>query len=186
MSKLGCRFFIDMDGVLAVFNNNIKSEEELYKKGYFKNLSPQNNILDAVKWLADENEVYILSCYLKESKYALDEKISWLKEYIPEIPENHYLFVPCGNKKTDYVPWGVGPYDILVDDYGENIKAWKEANNEAYYVRICEDQKDVKKKENSTEDKRAYFACENMDTDSIYSQFFTAAKFANKEHGYEK
>ncbi len=40
------RIFIDMDGVLAYFNNNIESEEVLYQQGYFRNLLPAGSCTD--------------------------------------------------------------------------------------------------------------------------------------------
>lgn len=184
MSKLGCRFFIDMDGVVAKFNT-VKSEEQLYKKGYFKNLPPQENILKAVKELAkvqDQESVYILSCYLKESRFALDEKKEWLKKYLPEISENQWIFVPCGERKTNYVPWGVGVFDILVDDYGANIRAWKEANENASYIKVCDDFADMTSKEKTNEDERGYFTCEDAGGPMfIYDKFVNAAREINKE-----
>lgn len=138
------RYFIDMDGTLAVFNS-VKSEEELFEKGYFENLDMQENICLAVSELSREipNNVYILSSYLEDSKFALNEKKNWLKKNVPEIPEKNWLFVPCGNRKADYVPNGIKPTDVLVDDYGVNIKEWKEACPDAKYVKVCRDENDI-------------------------------------------
>lgn len=39
--------YIDMDGTLADFQQ-VASEEELFEQGYFANLKPQINVIEAV------------------------------------------------------------------------------------------------------------------------------------------
>lgn len=116
--------FFDMDGTLAVFNK-LKTFEDLLQPGYFKSLLPFQTVVNAVKLLLqDENfEVFILSAYLTESKTALQEKQEWLNNYLPEIDVHHRIFVPCGEKKSDYIPTP-RETDILVDDYTKNLRAW--------------------------------------------------------------
>lgn len=69
------RIFIDMDGTLAEFRN-VDTLEKLYEPGYFLNLQPNSNVVNAVKLLIEKAdvEVYVLSAYLTDSAYALDEK----------------------------------------------------------------------------------------------------------------
>lgn len=74
------RLYVDMDGTLAVFNNQIESEEVLFQKGYYRNLPPQKNVIEAVRILATKEpdmEVFILSAVLP-TPYAQREKIEWL------------------------------------------------------------------------------------------------------------
>ncbi len=120
------RLFVDMDGVLAVFNNQISSTEQLYEDGYFRNLEPQQNVVDAIKQLISEKQidVYILSSYLADSLYALPEKNGWLDEHLPELPQEKRLFVPCGKEKRDMIP-DLGPNDYLLDDYTHNLLLWQ-------------------------------------------------------------
>ena len=58
------RIFIDMDGVLAVFDPD-KSLEEVAMPGYFRNLAPMQNVVAAVKNIiinySEDYEVYSLS-----------------------------------------------------------------------------------------------------------------------------
>ena len=42
------RIFIDMDGTLAEWKN-IQSNNELYQKGYYESLKPNNYILEETK-----------------------------------------------------------------------------------------------------------------------------------------
>ena len=60
------------------------------------------NVVAAVKEIVTnhpEIEVNILSAYLTDSQYALQEKNEWLDRYLPEIDQTHRIFVPCGSDK---------------------------------------------------------------------------------------
>lgn len=120
------RLFIDMDGTLAVFSP-VNQLEALYEKGYFKNLLPHDNVLEAVKLIIGsypEIEVNILSAYLTDSAYALNEKNAWLDKYLPEISRGNRIFLPCGSDKAEYVE-NLGENDFLLDDYTANLNSWE-------------------------------------------------------------
>ena len=121
------RFFVDIDGVLAKFQQ-VDTLETLYEKGYFLNLEPVENAINAVKIIKAEHpeiEVFILSSVLSDSEFALQEKNEWLNQYLPEIDMEHRLFPPCGANKASYVPDGIGETDFLWDDYTHNLSAWE-------------------------------------------------------------
>lgn len=120
------RLFVDMDGTLAEFKS-VDSLEKLYEKGYFRNLKPQQTVVDAVKAMIQKYpdiEVNILSSVLSDSPHALAEKNAWLDEFLPEIPDAHRIFSPCGAEKTEYVLGGVTQEDFLLDDYTPNLNTW--------------------------------------------------------------
>ncbi len=118
------RIFVDMDGTLAVFNP-IAKIEVLYEQGYFLNLAPQQNVVDAVQLLCADSrfEVYILSSAL-ESPYAVNEKNQWLDAHLPQIDKQHRLFPAYGENKNCVIPDGLRPTDTLLDDYSLNLNAW--------------------------------------------------------------
>ena len=120
------RLFVDMDGTLAEFKT-VDTLETLYEKDYFINLKPNENVLGAIKQLIADNDidVYILSAYLTDSHYALEEKNAWLDKYLPELPQEKRLFVPCGTDKSVAVPGLIRPDDYLLDDYTRNLSEWE-------------------------------------------------------------
>lgn len=121
------RLFVDMDGTLAVFTP-VDELETLYEKGYFGNLEPHENVVSAVREIIEnhpEIEVHVLSAYLTDSQYALQEKNEWLDKYLPEIDQAHRVFVPCGSDKKEGIEGGVRPDDFLLDDYTHNLNDWQ-------------------------------------------------------------
>ncbi|WP_291765602.1 5' nucleotidase, NT5C type [Blautia sp.] len=122
------RLFVDMDGTLAEFKP-CRTIETLYEKGYFSKLAPLENVVAAVQTHVEEQnfDVYILSAYLADSPYALQEKEEWLEEHLPEIDTKHRIFCPCGEDKSLYIPGGVSKRDYLLDDYTHNLLRWEKA-----------------------------------------------------------
>ena len=121
------RIFVDMDGTLAEWKN-VESENVLYEKGYYENLKPNENLLNAIKELIQKGEnVFILSSFLHDSKYALAEKNIWLDNYLPELPKDKRIFTNYGDDKSIYIVGGINSNDYLIDDYTKNLIEWKEA-----------------------------------------------------------
>lgn len=121
------RLFVDMDETLAVFTP-VDELETLYEKGYFLNQAPHENVIEAVREIIDNNpdiEVNILSAYLTDSKYALQEKNEWLDRYLPEVDQSHRIFVPCGSDKKEGIKGGIRSDDFLLDDYTHNLNEWQ-------------------------------------------------------------
>lgn len=121
------RLFVDMDGTLAEFAP-VDTLETLYQPGYFSNLAPMENVLEAVKLIIKthpEVEVYTLSAVLSGSSHAEIEKNQWLDEHLPQVLGGHRVFLPCGADKKDFIPDGIRPTDFLLDDYTHNLTLWE-------------------------------------------------------------
>ena len=117
------RLFVDMDGVLAKWKP-AKIMEQICEKNWFLSMDAQTNVVDAIRGLAEDGEeVYILSAG-PESEYAVIEKNAWLDNVLPEIGVEHRIFSRLGRSKTDFVPLGVQPDDVLLDDYSANLHDW--------------------------------------------------------------
>lgn len=123
------RLFVDMDGTLAEFQK-VSAMEELYERGYFAQLPPQQNVVDAVRLLVHTTtpvDVFILSSVLFDSRFAMNEKNGWLNKHLPEIDRAHRIFLPCGESKAGYVPGMLREGDCLLDDYTKNLEDWSRA-----------------------------------------------------------
>lgn len=117
------RIFVDMDGVLAIFIPG-KSIEELCQPGYFKDLPPCLGMVKAIQQLLDSPmfEIYTLSHYL--CPQALSDKQTWLDRHLPTLQREHRIFVPYGDSKCEYIPYGYRPDDVLLDDFSPNLRLW--------------------------------------------------------------
>ncbi|MCI5668708.1 MAG: 5'-nucleotidase [Oscillospiraceae bacterium] len=122
------RIFVDMDGTLARFHDEVGYLERMYEKGFFSGLKPFQQAVQAIKELAcDSNdyEIFILSATVDgEPPYCCDEKNQWLDRYCPEIDQAHRLFTRIGVPKSEYIPGGIQSDDILWDDYNKNLEEW--------------------------------------------------------------
>ena len=129
------RVFFDIDGCTAEFKPTTKFED-LFEKGYFRNLKPLDNVVETVKLLnqSQDFEVYILSSTLEESRFAKQEKKEWIKEHLPELTDEQVILSECGKSKVDFVPGGIRNTDILLDDYNINLREWSQAGAKAVKV----------------------------------------------------
>lgn len=127
-SKTRFRLFVDMDGTLTKFIPQ-DSAGVLYQKGYFLNLPPQENVVEAVKIIVREYpeiEVFVLSAFLADSGNAYMEKVAWLDAILPQIDPAHRIFVPNGSNKREYVR-NFSDADVLLDDHTPNLNKWAPA-----------------------------------------------------------
>ena len=124
--------YVDMDGTIVKWvPMQTESEEEVYdilkSRHYFLKLPPAHHALNAVKELLGWGlKVKILTSYLSDSAYALDEKRLWLNKYLPEVEERDRIYVPYGIPKAEYLG-SIGPNDVLLDDYTKNLREWEVA-----------------------------------------------------------
>ncbi|MEE0930531.1 MAG: hypothetical protein UIM53_05980 [Acutalibacteraceae bacterium] len=126
MRRSGRRYFIDIDGTLAVYISKNYPWWEI--DGIFRVLKPQEQVLQAVRDLIhNQEEVYILTAYHRETPQVKDDKIFWLRKHLPEVSLDHQIYTFCGEDKTLYISEGVKPTDILLDDFNKNLEKWREA-----------------------------------------------------------
>ena len=58
-------------------------------------------VVYCAEWADNDFDVYILSAYLTDSRYALEEKNAWLDKYLPELPQEQEFqqILSSGQKK---------------------------------------------------------------------------------------
>ena len=86
--------FVDMDGTLVTWKQ-AACFEELLQENYFRDLPPYKEVVDAINWLNStypEIDVHVLSAYMPENPYSVNEKNEWLDTYLPAIPKANRIF----------------------------------------------------------------------------------------------
>ncbi len=100
------RIFVDMDGTLARFHDEVGYLERMFEKGFFSGLQPFQQAVQAINDLArysKDCELFILSATVDgEPPYCCDEKNQWLDRYCPEIDQAHRLFTKIGISIPEY------------------------------------------------------------------------------------
>lgn len=121
------RLFVDIDGTMAKWKA-VEFYEELLKPGFYLNMEPNYNLIDALNIVshkyANEIELFSLSAYLEDAGLAMYEKQVWLENCAGFIPKDHQLFCLCGTDKSLCVPGGIRSSDVLLDDYTVNLTSW--------------------------------------------------------------
>lgn len=117
--------FVDMDGVLAVYDKNVV--KLMYDQGFFLNRPVIKPMIEVVRRLANKDyNVYILTSVI-DSEYCINEKALWLNENLPEVKLENRIYVPYGVVKSEFAKTNVDVKDsinVLIDDYTENLDKW--------------------------------------------------------------
>ena len=144
------KFFFDMDGVLAEYKEGC-GEEDLAKKGYFRNLRPEQNMIDALNMLLESGEELGISVcvltkvYPSKFQYSVREKMEWRSEFLSELFDSEFVMVNGEEEeKSEAVSAmlgaGISEDYFLIDDYNSNLAEWMEAGGTAVkYVNTIND-----------------------------------------------
>lgn len=119
------RLFVDMDGTLARFHDEVNYLERMFEKDFFRTLEPFENMVSGLQLLIKNNpdiEVYVISAKVQsDPAYCEKEKNQWLDVYLPQIDQDHRIFTDMGRSKADYIPGGLTKDDFLLDDYNRGL-----------------------------------------------------------------
>lgn len=122
------RLFVDMDGTLARFHDQVNYLERMFEKDFFRELEPFENMVEGVRQFIQSHpdvDVYILSAkVIGEPPYCEGEKHAWLDMHLPEIPRERRIFTEMGRPKAEFIPGGLTDQDYLLDDYNKGLNQW--------------------------------------------------------------
>ena len=125
-------YYCDMDGVLANFGAEPNALERFaVEKGFFKNLQPIVENVQALEELSQNNTIYILSA--SPNKQADKDKRAWIRQHLPFVKAYNVIICRNGENKADYMKTKKG---ILFDDYGKNCREWQAKGNISYKITV--------------------------------------------------
>ena len=111
----GSKIFLDMDGVLARFEQEPNALERFEKeKDFFEKLAPTKLTLKLKD--VELKDTYILTS--SPHAEADNSKRKWIKKYLPQLADK-VITVRSGKEKSNYAKG-----NILVDDFTENLEYW--------------------------------------------------------------
>lgn len=113
LSKTDCLGYDVWQKVPENRQDSIRSHANL--DGFFRNLAPIENSIEALKELAKKHDVFIASAAMQHPN-SLKEKSDWLDEHFPFIPWQNRIL--CGHK---HILRG----DVLIDDRSRNLKTFQ-------------------------------------------------------------
>ena len=102
------RKLYEVDGAVEI-------REELFKKGFFRDLPVMPGSQEGVQELMKHYEVFIVTAAM-EFKFSFEDKFDWLKEHFPFIHWKNVVF--CGDKSIIRA-------DYMVDDHVRNLKTFQ-------------------------------------------------------------
>ncbi len=123
------KIFLDLDGTLAKFNEEVNALERFEKeKGFFANLEAFENI-EVINDMVDKTEVYIISA--SPNQQADNDKIKWINKYLERVHKDKILLCRLGVNKAEFIKEKIGvtidSSCMLLDDYGHNLIQWEQA-----------------------------------------------------------
>lgn len=129
MDKVQYHLFLDMDGVLAEWEDFDVPKYHFYDPDFFINLAPCKHIVEAIKYIIDnchDIKVHILSTIVCEE--IGPAKDAWLDMHLPEIPQEDRQYIMKGSaEKTDALNGRDASKCFLIDDYTYNLTKWRDA-----------------------------------------------------------
>lgn len=111
--------YIDMDGVINLFEHDPNARINMWNSGYFYNIGPRENIeLDLIEISKYVDEIVILTKRI-EREGVEKEKRKFVKRYLSHVNNLSIIFVPYVEAKVDYIDSNC--FSILLDDGLKNV-----------------------------------------------------------------
>lgn len=112
-------FYIDMDGVLNLFESDPNARINMWKPGYFKTIPVRPGISDLLVRINSVAYVVILSKIINRINVS-EEKNWWCSKNLASNAYSKIIYVPYNESKADYI--NPNYPSIIVDDKEKNIE----------------------------------------------------------------
>lgn len=110
--------YVDMDGVLNLFESDKNARINMWTPGYFTTIPVRDGISELLERINKESYVVILSKVINRVGVT-KEKSLWLKANISKDAYSDIIYVPYDRSKSDYM-YSYYP-SMLIDDNEGNI-----------------------------------------------------------------
>lgn len=120
------KIFLDLDGTLAKFNVKNALARFDNEIGFFAKLGAYKGV-DYVNALAKSGCLYVISA--SPNTQADNDKMTWLKKYLPNIKEENIVLCRLGENKAKVIEnklnIKIDKTCYLLDDYTKNLQEWE-------------------------------------------------------------
>lgn len=119
--------YFDIDGTLGMWyadGRGLSSLEEIIdpRNHYFRDIEPHPAMIMLAEQLQEQGyDVCILSA---ADRGTIRDKMEWIGEHLPFVPQENIFFSPLGADKSEFVK-GNADISVLIDDYPKNLSEWK-------------------------------------------------------------
>ena len=110
--------YVDMDGVLNLFEEDVNARLNMWRPGYFLNIPVREGISEVLTRINTDSYVIILTKVINRIGVT-KEKEEWLRRNISPDAYSDLIYVPYDRSKSDYM-YSYYP-SMLVDDKEENL-----------------------------------------------------------------
>lgn len=126
--------FLDMDGVLADFDNSLVGGEikSMFKSGFFRNLpvleGNLNGTVQALQKMGYIVKILSKACVKRHDPrffQQMMDKVEWVIQYLPTIEELDICIQSTDEVKGDILQNYPNDECYLVDDYSKNLVEWE-------------------------------------------------------------
>jgi 5'(3')-deoxyribonucleotidase len=110
--------YVDMDGILNLFESDKNARINMWNPGYFLNIPVREGISDILVEINKDSYVVILSKVINRVGVTKEKNI-WLNNNISQDAYSDIIYVPYDRSKSDYM-YSYYP-SMLIDDNEKNI-----------------------------------------------------------------
>lgn len=110
--------YVDMDGVLNLFEHDKNARKNMWNPGYFVDIPVREGISEVLERINKDSYVVILSKVINRIGVT-KEKNMWLNKNISPHAYSDVIYVPYDRSKCDYLYSGFP--SMLIDDKESNL-----------------------------------------------------------------